>query len=366
MEKHKILISIGTRPNFIKVTQFKKYITDFPQLEIKILHTGQHYDYKMAKVFFDQFKMEPVYFLEIGEGSPSQQIGKIILAFEEFVKNVYQPDLVLVPGDVNSTLAVAIACNKLGISIGHIESGLRSFDRTMPEEFNRLVADELADICFVTESSGIENLKLEQKKGQIYFVGNTMIDTMVAFENNIDESSILSDFKISNAEYCLCTFHRPALVDEPQGLKFLVNLLESLSDKITCVFPIHPRTKKNLIQQNKWETLANVKNLILLDPIGYFEFQKLVKRAKLILTDSRGIQEESAYRKVPCLTLRPNTERQITVEEGSNILLPMDIEMVNRNNLNILSGKQKKSEIPELWDGKSTFRILKTIENWRR
>ena len=190
-----------------------------------------------------------------------------------------------------------------------------------------------------------------------------MIDTMVAFENNIDTSSILNDFEISNAEYCLCTFHRPALVDESQGLNFLVDLLESVSDKITCVFPIHPRTKKNLIQQNKWEALAKVKNLILLDPIGYFEFQKLVKCAKLILTDSGGIQEESTYRKVACLTLRPNTERPITVEEGSNILLPMDIEMINKNILNILSGKHKKSEIPELWDENSTQRILKIIQN---
>lgn len=365
MKKLKVLVTIGTRPNFIKVTQFKKVSKDFSNLEIKILHTGQHYDFKMAKVFFEQFGMEPDFFLEVGKGTPNEQIGKIIIEFDRFIKESYKPDIVLVPGDVNSTAAIAIAANKLGIPVGHIESGLRSFDRTMPEELNRLIVDELSDIFFVTEPSGIENLKKEQKKGEVHFVGNTMIDTMVAFEKDIDNSSIIENLKLKKSKYCLFTFHRPAMVDELAGLNFILDLFLKIPNELKGVFPMHPRTKRNIEKYKLWRDFEGLSNIVLMDPIGYFEFQKLIKHATLIITDSGGIQEETTFRKVPCITIRPNTERPVTVKEGSNKLFDQNIDLIQLEINNILNGNVSESVIPNFWEGKATNRILEVLSKWQ-
>jgi len=362
-----IYILIGTRPNFIKVTQFKKVAAEkFPDLKISIIHTGQHYDEKMADVFFRQFNLVPDHFLNIAPASPNKQIADILIKLEDLTDTIGKPDIILVPGDVNSTLAGALFANKHNIKLGHIEAGLRSFDRTMPEEFNRLLTDELSDIYFVTEPSG-ENylLKEGRAKNAIHFVGNTMIDTMVAFEKEIDSSTILSDLKIDTSPYVLMTMHRPATVDVESEFKKLVELINEITKKYKLIFPIHPRTIKNAKQFGLHQVFEENKNLICTEPLDYFAFQKLVKNCAFILTDSGGIQEESTFLQKPCLTLRPNTERPVTVDIGSNTLLPFDLAEIQKQISAIENGSYKKGEIPKLWDGKATERILKALVNFK-
>ena len=357
----KVLIVIGTRPNFIKVTQFKRVAEAYSNLEVKIVHTGQHYDDKMANVFFDQFELRPDYFLNIGAGSPNTQMANIMLGLEELIENTFRPDIMLVPGDVNSTLAAALTANKSGIKLGHIESGLRSFDRTMPEEINRILTDEITDFYFVTEESGLKHLVKEQKKGKTYFVGNTMIDTMVAFDQQIDTSSIMGDLKLYSGKFVLMTMHRPATVDNEGELVKLIELVEDLTKKYKVFFPVHPRTNNKLKELGLLDRCIKNENLVISGPIGYFEFQQLVKNCKFIVTDSGGIQEESTYRQVPCITLRPNTERPSTVDIGTNTLLPFNIEKVQEVIKLIENGSYKKGSVPELWDGKATERIIEAI-----
>lgn len=359
----KIFILIGTRPNFIKVTQFKKLARQsFPKMSISIIHTGQHYDEKMADVFFKQFSLEPDHYLNIKPASASHQIAEIMIKLEELVARIGKPDVFLVPGDVNSTMAGAIFANKFGIKLGHIEAGLRSFDRTMPEEFNRIVTDELSDLYFVTEPSGLKHLRNENRsESVIHYVGNTMIDTMVAFDEEIESSAVLSDLELNEDRFILMTMHRPATVDNPGELKKLLDLVDHLSEKYKIVFPIHPRTRKNAMEFGIYDRMENNKRLISTEPLDYFAFQKLVKECSFIITDSGGIQEESTFRQKPCLTLRPNTERPVTVEEGTNTLLPFDIDLVKRCIIEIENGDYKRGKIPEFWDGEATKRILKVL-----
>ena len=359
-----IHILIGTRPNFIKVTRFKEVAATYPNMNIKIIHTGQHYDEKMADVFFRQFNLVPDYYLNIPQVSANKQIAEIMIRLEDLMNQIGKPDILLVPGDVNSTLAGALTANKLGIKLAHIEAGLRSFDRTMPEEFNRLIADELSDLFFVTEPSGSKHLEEEGKnKNAIHFVGNTMIDTMVAFETEIEASSILNELKISTEKFVLMTMHRPATVDNKIELEKLISLIEHITKKYTVIFPIHPRTIKNAKEFNLHERIMSNQNLICTEPLDYFAFQKLVKNCTFILTDSGGIQEESTFRQKPCLTLRPNTERPVTVDEGTNTLLPFDLEIVKKNISEIENGTYKTGIIPRWWDGKATERILEIISS---
>ena len=359
-----IHILIGTRPNFIKVTRFKEVAATYPYMNIKIIHTGQHYDEKMADVFFRQFNLVPDYYLNIPQVSANKQIAEIMIRLEDLMNQIGKPDILLVPGDVNSTLAGALTANKLGIKLAHIEAGLRSFDRTMPEEFNRLIADELSDLFFVTEPSGLKHLEEEGKnKNAIHFVGNTMIDTMVAFETEIEASTILNELKISTEKFVLMTMHRPATVDNKIELEKLISLIEYITKKYKVIFPIHPRTIKNAKEFNLHERIVSNQNLICTEPLDYFAFQKLVKNCTFILTDSGGIQEESTFRQKPCLTLRPNTERPVTVDEGTNTLLPFDLEIVKKNISEIENGTYKTGIIPRWWDGKATERILEIISS---
>lgn len=360
-----IYILIGTRPNFIKVTQFKKLAAQFyPSFKISIIHTGQHYDEKMADVFFRQFNLQPDYYLNISPASANKQIAEIMIKLEDLTNNIGKPDLLLVPGDVNSTLAGALFANKHNIKLAHIEAGLRSFDRTMPEEFNRLLTDELSDIFFVTEPSGLKHLKDEGKNQQaIHYVGNTMIDTMVAFEQEIDASPILNDLKINQQKFVLMTMHRPATVDNKTELEKLISLIEFITTNYKVIFPIHPRTIKNAKEFNLYERIISNSNLICTEPLDYFAFQKLIKECSFILTDSGGIQEESTFRRKPCLTLRPNTERPVTVDEGTNTLLPFDLDIVKKHITEIESGAYKKGSIPKHWEGKATERILKILSD---
>jgi UDP-N-acetylglucosamine 2-epimerase (non-hydrolysing) len=359
----KIYILVGTRPNFIKVTQFKKVANNkFPRIEIKIIHTGQHYDAKMADVFFEQFKLTPDYYLNVQPASPNQQIAEIISKLDFLMVEIGKPDWLIVPGDVNSTMAGAIFANKANIKLAHLEAGLRSYDKSMPEEHNRVVTDVLSDLFFVTEPSGQIHLLSESKDANaIHMVGNTMIDTMVAFEDKIAESAILKQLNLSEQGYVLMTMHRPATVDNKEELSKLLDFIDWLNKKYKVVFPIHPRTLKQAELFGLKTRMDSNASLIVSEPLDYFAFQKLIKHCKLIVTDSGGIQEESTYRRIPCLTLRPNTERPVTVDIGTNTLLPFDLDLLKQYIQQIETGTYKKGKIPPFWDGKTTERILNVL-----
>lgn len=356
----KLHILIGTRPNFIKVTRFKELAANY-NFEVKIIHTGQHFDDNMANIFFDQFNLRPDYFLEVGGMSPNAQVGQIILKLEELFFEIGKPDFLMVPGDVNSTLAGAIAANKMEIPLIHLESGLRSFDKKMPEEHNRVVADNLAQICLVTEPSGLENIKNEHIQAVTFHVGNTMIDTLVRHEVDIDNSNVIKDLGLIEKEFVLCTFHRPSNVDEKNQLNKLVELLNALSLQNKVVVPLHPRTTKMLKEHGMFDALKQNKNIIITEPIGYFEFQKLIKHCLVVITDSGGIQEETTFRQVPCLTVRENTERPVTITEGTNTLVKFENEVILSNVNSIINNTYKKGTIPQFWDGHTTERIFEVL-----
>ncbi|HXB11301.1 MAG TPA: UDP-N-acetylglucosamine 2-epimerase (non-hydrolyzing) [Bacteroidia bacterium] len=359
--KKRILIVVGTRPNFIKVTQFPSIVKGYGNLECKIVHTGQHFDDAMSSVFFKQFNMQPDIFLNIKPGTVVSQMAAIMLELEKTVID-YKPDLIIVPGDVNSTLAAALVANKMNIPLAHLESGLRSYDNTMPEEFNRVLTDNMANYFFVTEQSGYDSLIQEgHKKEAIHFVGNTMIDTMVAFAGQIEQCDILERFELTPKKFVLMTMHRPATVDSAEGLTKLSNLITYITKKYKLVFPIHPRTIKNLEKHGLYDKLKTNKNLVLSGPLDYFAFQKLVKESLLIITDSGGIQEESTFLQIPCLTLRPNTERPVTVTLGTNELIPFDEKLIEDRIQKIENGTNKKGTVPPMWDGRATERIVKVL-----
>jgi len=359
--KRCIFIVVGTRPNFIKVTRFKRVAEAYPQFEIKIIHTGQHFDEKMADVFFRQFNLIPDIFLNIAPAAAHVQMAEIIVKLGEEVHK-HKPDLMMVVGDVNSTFAAALTANKLNVPIAHLESGLRSFDRSMPEEHNRVLTDAITDFFFVTEQSGLDHLRKEgHEESTIHFVGNTMIDTMVAFQKEIEASDVLDQMNLRPREFVLMTMHRPATVDSVEGLKKLHELIFEVTKKYTLVFPIHPRTVKMLKSFGMYESFAGNEKLLLTEPLDYFAFQKLIKESKFILTDSGGIQEESTFLGVPCLTLRPNTERPVTVTVGSNELLPFDLAVIQSRIAAIEQGTYKKGEVPPLWDGFATERVMKVL-----
>lgn len=281
----------------------------------------------------------------------------------EGVIQEYQPDLLMVPGDVNSTLAAALTAHKMGVPLAHLESGLRSFDRGMPEEINRILVDEITNLYFVTEQSGLNHLEEEGKpRDNIYFVGNTMIDTLVAFKDDISNQKVLLKYDLNPEEYILMTIHRPASVDARRGLQQLLSLLKEVTEKNKVVFPMHPRTLNNISKFDLKSEFDELKDLIITEPLDYFSFQHLIQFSKIVLTDSGGIQEETTFLQKPCLTLRPNTERPSTVQIGSNTLLNFDTTEIMKHVEAIHNNTYKKGEIPELWDGKATERILEVIK----
>lgn len=363
MALKKILVVIGTRPNFIKVTQFKKIASQYKNIELKIVHTGQHFDEKMADVFFTQFNLIPDFYLNITTtASANTQIAEIMIKLEKLIKEDFTPDLMMVVGDVNSTVAAALTANKLNIKIAHVESGLRSYDKTMPEEHNRVITDHITNYFLVTEQSGWDNLINDGvNKEDVFFVGNTMIDTMVAFSANIEESPILDSLGLDRKKYVLITMHRPATVDTKEGLQKLLDLILHISKSYKIVFPVHPRTLKNIENFQLKKQFEQISELIFTQPLDYFAFQKLIKYSKFILTDSGGIQEESTFLQVPCLTLRPNTERPVTCTEGTNTLIPFDLDIIKNYLLQIENGTYKKGTIPKFWDGKATERIFENL-----
>ncbi len=360
---NRILIVVGTRPNFIKVTRFKRVNEEMGSpFDIRIVHTGQHYDDKMADVFFRQFELEPDFYLNIPAASANTQMAEIMLRLEK-VMGDFNPALVMAVGDVNSTFAAAFTAHTCGCKVAHIESGLRSFDRGMPEEINRLLTDEITDWYFVTEQSGLDNLQKEGRpKENIFFVGNTMIDTLVGFDHKIRESDVLSTYKLKPQEFVLMTMHRPATVDHAEGLSKLLDIIEYITKNYDLVFPIHPRTLARLQHFGLMDRVKANTRLILTDPLDYFAFQKLTSDCRFVITDSGGIQEETTFRRVPCLTLRPNTERPSTVWIGTNELVPFDSAIVQGKITEIINGTYKKGEIPPFWDGHSTERILEVCK----
>ena len=357
----KVLIVVGTRPNFIKVTRFKEVATAYPDLDVQLVHTGQHFDARMADVFFEQFGLSPDHWLGVEPGTPNTQMAHIMLGLERVV-NEERPDLMLVVGDVNSTLAGAITANKLGIPLGHLESGLRSRDRGMPEEINRILTDQITDHYFITEQSGMEHLLAEGRpKEAMHFVGNTMIDTLVKFEGRIQAAKVLEELGLPGGTHVLMTIHRPATVDDPQELAKLVDLIALVAKDHPVVFPVHPRTTNNLKKFGLQDRLSGIKGLILGGPMDYFAFQKLIATCAFVITDSGGIQEETTYRRVPCLTLRPNTERPCTVTLGTNELITFDLPALQDAIGRIHAGTFKQGEVPPLWDGHATERVVEVL-----
>jgi len=376
----KILSVVGARPNFMKVAPIHKAFIQLGtslirnyELEITneqsgskkginhlICHTGQHYDEKMSKVFFDELELpKPDFYLGVGSGTHAEQTAKVMIEFEKILLQE-KPDLVIVVGDVNSTIACSLAAVKLPIKVAHVEAGLRSFDNGMPEEINRLLTDAISDYLFVTEKSGMENLKKSGVSGEkVFFVGNCMIDSLIHYLPKIDESKIIENFQLEANNFIVVTLHRPSNVDSEESLKEVIEMLNHLSAKRKIVFPIHPRTRNN-IKSFGLSGLLN-ENILLTDPIGYLDFLSLVKNCELVITDSGGIQEESTYLGVQCLTLRDNTERPITVEVGTNHLIGTDFKKAEAAALEILSGKKKIGKIPELWDGKAAERIVEIL-----
>jgi len=360
----KVMIVVGTRPNFIKITQFQKEFEAYgDEFEYILVHTQQHYDANMSDIFFKQLKLKEPEYLNVNPASPANQIGQAIIEIEKAVIK-HQPDALIVVGDVNSTLAAAIVGNKTGTKLFHLESGLRSYDNEMPEEINRLITDLVCDGFFVTEQSGYDNL-LEAGKDEkdIHFVGNTMIDTLVAFDAVIQENKILEELGIAEKSFVLMTMHRPSNVDTKERLDILLNIIQKVSEKSHLIIPIHHRTKNNLIKHGLFEQLEQNSKVIITAALNYLSFQKLISTCKYVLTDSGGIQEETTFRQVPCLTLRDNTERPSTVTLGTNELVKYNFEAVAAKINEIENGTFKMGTIPPNWDGKSTQRIVAVLRN---
>ena len=334
--------------------------------EALLVHTGQHYDANMSDVFFSDLDMpRPDRFLGIGSGSHAEQTAKVMIEMERLLAEG-KPDLVMVAGDVNSTLATALVAAKAGIKLGHIESGLRSFDRGMPEEINRIVADEFSDFCFVTEPSGLKNLEHEGISSErVFFVGNTMIDSVQKYLPRSRERfpELEKKYGIEAKKYALVTLHRPSNVDDADSLSHFVELFERLQAFVPRIlFPVHPRTRSRIEQFGLASRVLDNSHLALIEPVGYLEFLALQDRAALVLTDSGGIQEETTALGVPCITLRENTERPITVEEGTNELLGLDFERVLEFSRRAFRGEWKSHRVPELWDVHAASRIAKLLE----
>lgn len=359
----KICIVVGARPNFMKIapiiTQLKK-----ENLGFMLIHTGQHYDYNMSKIFFEDLEIpEPDIHLNVGSASHAVQTAKIMIEFEKvLLKN--KPSLVIVVGDVNSTIACALVAKKLFLKVAHIEAGLRSFDRKMPEELNRLLTDQISDFLFTTEKSAEINLKKEGIDSEkIHFVGNVMIDSLLINFEKAKKIKFIKKLNLQENSYALITIHRPSNVDKKEDLEKVINILNYLQKKLKVVFPIHPRTRKNI---EKFKLMDKIKtdNIILSEPIGYLAFLNLMLNTKLILTDSGGIQEEASYLKIPILTLRENTERPVTINKGTNTIIGKDFEKAKKFINKVLSGRYKKGQDIENWDGQTSERIINIlIEN---
>jgi len=352
----KLVVVAGARPNFMKVAPLMWEIARRPDVSARLVHTGQHYDERMSKLFFEQLRIpRPDVDLEVGSGSHAVQTAEVMKRFEPVLTGD-PPDAVVVVGDVNSTVACALVSVKLGVPVAHVEAGLRSFDRTMPEEINRILTDAISQWLFVSEPSGIDNLRREGIPDErIHFVGNVMIDTLVACRGQFAAAN-LAEVGVPGGDYAVLTLHRPSNVDHPATLRGLMGAIETIQRDIPLIFPVHPRTRKALAD-GRFE-LPNVR---LAEPMGYLEFMKLVTSAKFVLTDSGGIQEETTYLGVPCLTLRDTTERPSTIEQGTNVLVGSDPVQIVAAARRMLQPRANGHRVPALWDGNAAPRIFDVL-----
>ncbi len=358
----KIANVVGARPNLVKIAPLLRAMHKRSEIHPLLIHTGQHYDEKLSDIFFRQMEIpEPDINLEIGSGTQAWQTAEILKAIAPILER-HRPDLVLVVGDVNSTVSASLAAAKLGIPIAHVEAGLRSFDRSMPEEINRLVTDALADYLFATEEDAVTNLVREGRpRERIFLVGNVMIDALRHFLPVAQRSRITEELGLLNGAdprpFAVLTLHRPSNVDSTETLGTLLGAIEQVAEQLPVIFPVHPRTRQKLaeLKTRRHPQFRTV------PPIGYLEFLCLLSRARLVLTDSGGIQEETTALGVPCLTLRENTERPVTVTEGTNQIVGQDPARIVAAAREVLSGKTKTSRIPQLWDGRAAERIVEIL-----
>lgn len=364
----KIINVVGARPNFMKIAPvMDEMLSRADRLQPILVHTGQHYDETMSESFFEDLQIpRPDINLEVGSASHAEQTARIMLAFEKVLID-HQPDWVVVVGDVNSTMAASLVAAKMLVKVAHIEAGLRSRDRTMPEEINRLVTDALADLLLTPSRDGDENLLREGlAPAKIRFVGNVMIDTLYRNLERARASDTLSRFHLEPQQFCAMTLHRPSNVDDQKTLAGIIDALDAVLERMPIIFPIHPRTRARLEAFGLMQKVMAQPNLILTEPLGYLDFLQLYSNSRLVLTDSGGIQEETTALGIPCLTLRQNTERPITVTEGTNRLVGNDPETIKREATQALDYPRLAARVPELWDGHAARRIVDAIEEASR
>ncbi len=356
----RVMAIVGARPNFMKAAPILAEMRKHPaSFETVLVHTGQHYDPQMSAAFFTDLELpDPDVFLGVGSGTHAEQTARVMLALEPVVE-ARRPDWVLVVGDVNSTMAAALVCAKLGVPVAHIEAGLRSFDRTMPEEVNRMVTDQLSSLLFTTEESGSLNLRREGvAEERIHFVGNVMIDSLIRSLERASGSTVLDDLRLESGGYAVVTLHRPSNVDDPESLGEILAALGAVARELPMVFPVHPRTRARI---EKLGGSSAGRNLRLVEPLGYLDFLKLLSCSRLALTDSGGLQEETTYLGIPCLTLRPNTERPITISLGTNRLVKLDRGSIETEALRALGSAGRRPCTVPLWDGHAAERIVAVL-----
>ncbi len=360
----KVLLVAGARPNFMKVApifaEMKRRSGEFVPM---IVHTGQHYDAAMSDTFFSELGIgEPDVHLGVGSGSHAVQTAKIMTAFEPVVLSI-RPDWVVVVGDVNSTIACALVCSKIGIRVAHVEAGLRSGDRSMPEEINRILTDAISDLLLTTSQDADANLEREGIPGEkVRFVGNVMIDSLIGNLKACESSDIRERLGIVNSEYAVLTLHRPSNVDDAKTLAGIIDALVEVSRKVPILFPVHPRTRAKI---SEFGFAAKIENsdIRLMEPLGYLDFMRLYSGSRIVLTDSGGLQEETTFLGIPCITLRNNTERPVTIEVGTNILVGTDPVKIRNAAFGALNGSTRAADIPPLWDGHAARRICDELLN---
>ena len=362
----KIVHVVGARPNYMKIAPVMKAVARAGFAAQRLVHTGQHYDVAMSDVFFTDLGMPvPDVHLGVGSGSHAEQTAKVMVGFERICLEE-KPDLVVVAGDVNSTMACAIDCAKLRIPCAHVEAGLRSFDLDMPEEINRIVTDRLCDLLLTPSADGDRNLLAEgTPPGRIFRVGNVMIDTLLEHLPRARATGSPARLGLAPGAYAVLTLHRPSNVDDPATLAGLLDALEAVQRRLPVVFPIHPRTRRRLSEFGAEARVAAMEGLTLCEPLGYLEFLGLTSQARLVLTDSGGLQEETTALGIPCFTLRENTERPVTITEGTNELVGVAPARIVAAVTEALEGRGKAGRTPALWDGRASERIAEVLRTWR-
>jgi len=360
--KADIHLVAGARPNFMKIAPLYTQLRKQPLFHPLLIHTGQHYDEAMSWAFFQDLELPPPDVnLEVGSGSQARQTGRIMQAYERLALD-RRPDLVMVVGDVNSTVACSLVASKLHIPVAHVEAGLRSFDRSMPEEINRILTDTISDVLFTTCSDADRNLLREGiPPEKVFFVGNVMIDSLMRIREKARRSDVLERLGLEDRAYALMTLHRPSNVDQETTLRGILAAVEEIQTHLPVIFPVHPRARKMFDRFGLQQRIASLERLKLIDPVGYIDFVRLMDRARLVLTDSGGIQEETTVLGVPCLTLRENTERPVTVHQGTNRVVGSDPVRITAETKRILREKAPPAKIPPLWDGAAADRIANIL-----